>query len=122
MQTGNKRKKLFLLITGALCGFLNGFFGAGGGTVAVPMLRKSGLGEKEAHATSVAVILAVTAVSAAFYLIRGSVAISDTLGYIYTGVFGAAIGAYVLKKISVVWLKRIFGALIMAASVRMFLR
>lgn len=122
MRIQAKRKKLFLLVTGALCGFLNGFFGAGGGTVAVPMLRRAGLNEKESHATSVAVILAVTAVSAAFYLIRGNVAVSDALGYVYTGVFGAALGAYVLKKISVVWLKRIFGALIMAASVRMFLR
>ena len=48
--------------------------------------------------------------------------VSDALGYVYTGVFGAALGAYILKRISVVWLKRIFGALIMAASVRMFLR
>ena len=117
-----KNKKLFLIFTGTLCGFLNGFFGAGGGTVAVPMLRSSGLDEKEAHATSVAVILAVTAVSSAFYLIKGSVKVSDALGYIYTGIFGAALGALILKKISVVWLKRIFGALIMAASVRMFLR
>ena len=45
MKTQNpKSRKLFCLLTGALCGFLNGFFGAGGGTVAVPMIRKSGLG------------------------------------------------------------------------------
>ena len=86
------------------------------------MLRRAGLDEKKSHATCVAVILAVTAVSAAFYLIRGNVQVSDALGYVYTGVFGAALGAYILKRISVVWLKRIFGALIMAASVRMFLR
>ena len=122
MKTETKKKTLFLALTGVLCGFLNGFFGAGGGTIAVPMLRKAGLNEKESHATCVAVILAVTAVSAAFYLIRGNVRVSDAMGYVYTGVFGAALGAYILKKISVVWLKRIFGALIMAASVRMFLR
>lgn len=90
--------------------------------MAVPMLRKSGLDEKEAHATSVAVILAVTAVSAVFYLVRGSVRLSDALGYMYTGVFGAALGASLLKKISGKWLRRIFGAFIMFTSVRMFLR
>ena len=109
-------------MTGILCGFLNGFFGAGGGTIAVPMLRRAGLDEKKSHATCVAVILAVTAVSAAFYLVKGHVKVADAMGYVYTGVFGAALGAYILKKISAVWLKRIFGALIMAASVRMFLR
>ena len=123
MKTQNpKSRRLFCLLTGALCGFLNGFFGAGGGTVDVPMLRKSGLDEKEAHATSVAVILAVTAVSAMFYLVRGSVRLSDALGYMYTGVFGAALGASLLKKISGKWLRRIFGAFIMFTSVRMFLR
>lgn len=119
---GVKNRKVFCLLTGALCGFLNGFFGAGGGTIAVPMLRRSGLSEKEAHATSVAVILAVTAVSAVFYLVRGNVKVSDAVGYLYTGVIGAAVGALLLKKISGKWLRRIFGALIMLASVRMFLR
>ena len=122
MKSETKKRKLFLILTGTLCGFLNGFFGAGGGTVAVPMLRRAGLNEKESHATSVAVILAVTAVSAAFYLIKGYVRVPDALGYVYTGVFGAALGAYIFKRMSAVWLKRIFGALIIVASVRMFLK
>ncbi len=117
-----KSKKLYCLFTGALCGFLNGFFGAGGGTVAVPLLRKAGLSEQESHATSVAVILAVTLVSAGFYLWRGNVTFSDSLGFLYTGVIGAAVGAKLLKKISGAWLRRIFGVLIVVASVRMLLR
>lgn len=117
-----KSKKMFCIFAGALCGFLNGFFGAGGGTVAVPMLRRAGLSEKEAHATSVAVILAVTLVSAAFYIIRGDVAIKDSLGFAAFGVFGAALGAYLLKKIKAPSLKRIFGVIIVIASVRMLLR
>lgn len=117
-----KSKKTFCILAGALCGFLNGFFGAGGGTIAVPMLRRAGLNEKEAHATSVAVILAVTLVSAAFYIIRGDVAIKDSLGFAAFGVFGAILGAHLLKKLSGPILKRIFGAIIVIASVRMLMR
>lgn len=117
-----KSKKLYCLFAGALCGFLNGFFGAGGGTVAVPMLRRAGLDEKEAHATSVAVILSITVVSAALYLWRGDVKLSDSFGFIYTGIIGAAVGARLLKKLSGPWLRRIFGIIIVIASGRMLLR
>lgn len=117
-----KSKKLYCLLSGAFCGFLNGFFGAGGGTVAVPMLRRAGLSEKEAHATSIAVILAVTLVSAAFYLWRGDVRISDSYGFIGAGLLGAAVGAGLLKKLSGPLLRRIFGIIIVIASVRMLLK
>ena len=55
-------------VTGAACGLLNGLFGAGGGMAAVPLLKAGGLPQKKAHATSLAVILPLAAVSAAFYL------------------------------------------------------
>ena len=116
------QNKLWFLLIGAVCGLVNGFFGAGGGSVAVPLLKKAGIEDREAHATSVAIILTITAVSAAFYIFRGDVRIMDAVGYMYTGVFGAAFGAWLLKKISVLWLRRIFGALIVVASIRMFLR
>ena len=117
-----KSKKLLTVAAGIFCGFLNGFFGAGGGTVAVPFLKKLGLSDHEAHATSVAVILPVTLVSAVFYIVRGDALISDSLQFVYAGVVGAVVGAMVMRKISGVWLKRIFGALVVFASVRMFLR
>ena len=44
------RKTAFL--AGTFAGFLNGLFGSGGGTVAVPLLKKGGLLQKEAQATS----------------------------------------------------------------------
>ena len=117
-----KIKKLYIVAAGVVCGFLNGFFGAGGGTVAVPFLKKIGLSEHEAHATSVAVILPITLVSAIFYILRGDALISDSLQFVYAGVVGAVVGAFVMRKISGVWLKRIFGAVVVFASVRMFLR
>lgn len=114
--------KAFCVLAGALCGILNGFFGAGGGTVVVPFLKRAGLSEHEAHATSVAVILPITAVSAAFYIVRGDALIKDALGFIPLGIAGAVAGAFVLRRISGVWLKRIFGAVVVFAAVRMFLK
>ncbi len=117
-----KNKKLYCIFAGVLCGFVNGLFGAGGGTIAVPLLRRAGLNEHESHATSIVVILSVTLVSATLYIIRGDVSIGDALYFIPTGIIGAAVGAMLLKKLSGVWLKRIFGSVIVIASVRMLLK
>ena len=53
---------------GSITGLLNGLFGSGGGMVAVPLLEHSGLEPAKAHATSIAVILPLTALSAGSYL------------------------------------------------------
>ena len=55
-------------LKGAFIGFVNGFFGAGGGLAAVPLLMKMGFERKLAHANAVAVILPITFVSLVNYL------------------------------------------------------
>ena len=107
---------------GLLVGVVNGLFGAGGGMLAVPILKKIGLSQKEAHANAIAVIVPVTLVSASLYLLRGSVEFKDALYYVPTGVIGALLGTFCLKKISPLWLKRIFGVFMVYAGVRLFLR
>ena len=42
-----------LMVYGALIGLLNGFFGSGGGILAVTLLQKQGLPSRQAHATSI---------------------------------------------------------------------
>ena len=62
------------LTAGALAGLINGFFGAGGGIVLTPLLLSwIGLESKKAFATSVFIILPISAVSAALYLWQGRV-------------------------------------------------
>ena len=52
------------LVTGALAGIANGLFGSGGGLFLVPLFTKwLGLEQRRAFATSVAVILPLSAVS-----------------------------------------------------------
>ena len=115
-------KNLKKAIGGSIIGLVNGLFGAGGGILAVPILRKSGLGDKEAHASSVAVILPLSAFSLALYFFGGRLHFSDGLQYILPGLLGAAIGTGLLKRLSGVWLHRIFGLLIIFAGVRFFIK
>ena len=103
---------------GALCGFLNGFFGSGGGVVAVPVLQHEGLSEKESHATSVALIFVISLVTAVFYGIWGTFDFAGAWDYIPWGAAGALTGALFLRKIKAKWLKRLFGAIIVAAALR----
>ena len=107
---------------GVAVGVINGMFGAGGGMLAVPLLKRVGLTQREAHANAVAVILPVSVLTAVFYLARGNVNISDSLPFIPTGLIGAYLATLIIKRISPVWLKRIFGGFMIYAGVRLLLK
>ncbi len=109
-------------IGGLIVGLVNGVFGAGGGMIAVPLLKKSGLNQKQAHANAVAVILPITVISAALYIFKGTVKISDSLSFIPAGLVGSVIATITLKNISSVWLKRIFGGFMIYAGIRLLIR
>lgn len=116
-----KNKKTFYgCIFGFFIGVINGFLGAGGGMLAVPALKFSGITEKDAHRNAVAVILPLTLFSAILYIVRGSVTLQDALPFLPGGLVGALIGTFIMKKISNVWLARIFGGFMIFAGVRMF--
>ena len=117
-----KGKKWLFGAAGAAAGFLNGLFGAGGGTVVVPLLEKAGLESKKAHATSIAVILPLSAFSALLYLWGTSPQWGTALSYLPLGAVGAAVGAWLLKKIDNNLLRRIFGGVILASAVRLWFR
>ena len=118
----NIKKNLKLSVFGVLVGIVNGLFGAGGGMIAVPLLRHSGLEGKSAHSNAIAVIVPITLLSAAIYIYKGSVNLSDALIYLPTGLLGAYLGTVCLKKISTVWLKRIFGGFMVYAGIRLLLK
>ena len=109
-------------VQGIAVGLVNGVFGAGGGMLAVPLLKKSGLDQKSAHANAVAVILPITVISAILYILKGKVALSDSFTYIPTGLIGAVIATFALKKISNKWLRRIFGGFIIYAGIRLLIK
>jgi uncharacterized membrane protein YfcA len=81
-------EKLLPALAGLIAGVLNGLLGAGGGMAVVPMLERAGLGPARSHATSIAVIVPLCALSAALYTFAGSVKIADALPYIPGGLAG----------------------------------
>lgn len=106
------------LLFGGITGILNGLLGAGGGMVAVPVLRKQ-MGIKESHATSIAIILPMSIASGISYILKGSVEISEALVYIPGGLIGAFVGIMLMKKIKPVVIKKIFAVVMLWAGFRM---
>lgn len=115
-------KKIKLVFGGIFVGIINALFGAGGGMIAVPLLKKYGLSQKEAQATAVSIIMPLTIVTCITYLLRGELHPFDAVPYILPGLFGALAGAYLLKKMPDTVLKRIFALFMIWAGVRLMIR
>lgn len=117
------RAKKILIRLGALgVGIVNGLLGAGGGMLAVPLLNASGLPQRKAHATSIAVILPISLLSAGLYLAGGHASIADVLPYVPWGLIGALLGVWMLRSISNSFLRRIFGVFMLWAAIRLLIR
>ncbi len=107
------------LIIGALAGTANGVFGAGGGLFLVPLFIKwCGVEEKKAFATSVAVIFPLSIASFIVFLLRGQNILSVAYPYVIGGALGGLLSGRLFQKIPVIWLHRLFGALILYGAVR----
>ena len=108
------------LVCGTVVGAANSLFGGGGGMIAVPLLQKTGLDEKGAHATAILLILPVSLLSFVFYAWKGlydfSVLIPTALGV----TTGGTLGAWLLGKLPVKTVNFIFALLQAAAGVSMF--
>lgn len=114
------KKKNLCILAGALTGVINGLFGAGGGLILVPLLiRAVKLDTWRALPTSVAIILPMCAVSAVRYLSREQIGFWALLPYLAGGLAGGVIAGLTFDKFSAVWLRRILGAFIIYAGVKM---
>ena len=117
-----KGGKLRYALSGAAAGLTNGFFGGGGGSVLVPLLtRVCGLSQRQAFATSVAVILPLCVLSAAIYLFRGGLDLMAALPYLIGGAVGGWLGGKWFRGMKMPWLRRLFGLLLLYGGVRCFL-
>lgn len=105
---------------GALGGFINGFFGGGGGMVIVPMLI--GLlkyERKKAHASCIAVVLPMAAAGGLVYALGGKVDFIKLLPVVVGVLLGGIAGASLLKKIKPELLNYVFCAVMALAGLKM---
>lgn len=117
---GGNKTSVFAVLAGTVVGAVNGLFGAGGGMLAVPVLTGIlKLPEKQAHATAIAVILPLCAVSAVVYALRGSYDYGLFAPSIAGIIIGGIIGALALKKTNNAVLKFVFYFLMLAAGFKM---
>lgn len=117
MGKGKKTGKMRWIACGGIVGVANSVFGGGGGMIAVPMLSKTGLDEKRAHATAILVILPVSILSFLLYAIKGifdfSVLIPTAIGV----TAGGFLGAKLLGKLPTKTVNFIFACLQFLAGV-----
>lgn len=113
-------KKIMLLLLGGMIGFINGFFGGGGGMVCVPTLEKAlKLDNKRAHATAIAVIFPLSLISCAIYIFKGSIQslplLTVGLGVLAGGIAGSISLKYIPSKV----LRIIFAIIMFVGGVRL---
>ena len=108
------------ILIGLLTGLTNGLFGSGGGTVLVPCLVfLMDVEDHKAHATAIAIILPLSIVSSAIYYRYQVVDITLTLKVVIGSVAGGIVGSMLLNKLSVSILRKVFGIVMILASIRM---
>lgn len=119
-----RKKHIFRSIgIGLATGLINGLFGSGGGTIAVPaMVLLLDTDEHKAHATAISIILPLTIISAFFYISNKYVDWNITWKVIIGGMAGGYIGAKLLNICPASILRRIFAAFMILAAVRMLWR
>lgn len=115
-----KGHSVLAAMLGSFAGILNGLFGAGGGIMLVPMLEQMQIEPQKAHATSVAIILPMSLVTSILYLWQGITAHWMLLSILIPcGMIGAGTGSYFLRQVQSIWLRRLFGLILLYSGIRM---
>ena len=110
------------LLAGLAAGFVNGFFGAGGGMVLVPLLIwLVGLPDKLAFSSAISIILPLCVVSLVIYGRHDMLPLSDALPYLLGGAGGGVLAGLWFQKVPAKWLHLALGELILLGGVRLLI-
>lgn len=109
-------------IFGAIGGFINGFFGMGGGTVTLYPLQKKMSDKKKANATCLFIILPLTLVSIVIYFFNGSIDWALSLKVCVGGIVGAVVGALLLNKVKYKYVLWVYTAITVVGGLTMIFK
>ena len=103
------------VLAGTAAGAVNGLFGAGGGMVLVPLLKRSELTQEEVFASSIVIIFPMCIIS---LLPRTPLPWAQAMPFLISGTIGGILAATLGKRIPVKWLHRVLGVLILYGGIR----
>ena len=112
-------KKILPFFGGIIIGFLNTLIAAGAGIIAVMLLKRSGLPQKQAQANAIAIMLPVSIFSLIIYFFEGHVNFYDNIFMLITGTAGAITGTALFGKMKAKTARRLLGAFTVYAGIRM---
>ncbi|GAA2722449.1 sulfite exporter TauE/SafE family protein [Cellulomonas aerilata] len=116
------RTWVVLALVGAVGGLLSGAFGVGGGIIMVPLLLTfAGMDQRRAATTSLAAIIPTAVAGGATYLANGEIDVPVAALVAFGGIVGSYVGARVLRRISLGWLRWSFVALLLGVAARLLL-
>ncbi len=109
-----------LVLVGAAGGLLSGAFGVGGGILMVPLLITfAGMDQRRASATSLAAIIPAAIAGSITYFANGQIDLLAALFVAIGGIVGSWIGAWLLRRLSLGWLRWLFIALLIVVAIRL---
>lgn len=129
-MVGNKgfsaKTKVRLLALGALAGLINGIFGSGGGVAIVLSLWALAKGQlsdrRQVFANVTAMILPISLASALVYFRLSPPALTEGVGIGAAALVGGGIGALLLGRLKLKYVKLIFAALLIVSGAIMIFR
>jgi len=114
---------LLLVLLGLFVGFANGFLGAGGGMLLVPLsILILQMETKVAHATAILIILPICAASGVIYILSGGFNLNVFLPCLIGTIIGGVFGTFLLKKLKSDIITLIFSCVMITAGVIMILK
>ncbi|MDO8188466.1 sulfite exporter TauE/SafE family protein, partial [Conexibacter sp. CPCC 205706] len=108
------------VLVGAVGGVLSGLLGVGGGVIMIPLLVLwFGLGQREAHAVSLAAIIPISVGGIVTYGAAGEVRVPQAIALTVGSIVGARYGAKLLADIEPAQLQFVFGIFLVGAAIVM---
>ena len=116
----NTKQCVLKVFFAVFVGFINGFFGGGGGLILVPLLQKVyKLETKMAHATAIMIMLPLSIISSTIYIMKNKFNVTITLSVTLGVILGGVLGAFFLKKFNNRTIKWIFITVLFGSGVKM---
>lgn len=114
-----KKSHWLSAVCGAATGIINGLFGAGGGMLLVPLLRKTReFEDTEIFPASISIVLPICIVTLSVYGCTHPLPWRTALPYLIGSAIGGIIAGILGRRIPVTWLHRILGILVLWGGIR----